>query len=186
MNESYAMPSMPEGSREGILRGMHRIRETKSGKVRLLGAGTILTEVIAAADLLEKDWGIAAEVHSVTSFTELRRNAMTGSRAVALAGTRDDGKSWIEAQLPATGVPVVAASDYVRAVADLIRPWIADRYVTLGTDGFGRSDTRANLRRFFAVDRHSIAIAALGALGDARGPSDNATRWTRIAAPWTR
>ena len=156
MNESYAMPSMPAGVEEGILRGMYRLKEGKGAKVRLLGAGTILNEVIAAAELLEKELGVAAEVHSVTSFTELRRAAMEGEN------------DWIAAQLPKTGAPVIAASDYVSAVADLIRPWIADEYVALGTDGFGRSDTRANLRRFFGVDRRAIAIAALRALGDAR------------------
>jgi len=180
MNESYAMPSMPEGAREGILRGMHRIRDAKAAKVRLIGAGTILNEVLAAADLLEKDWGIAAEVQSVTSFTELRRRAL------------DDGRkgeaNWIARQLPANGTPVVAASDYVRAVADLIRPWIGDKYVTLGTDGFGRSDTRANLRRFFEVDRHSVALAALAAIGDSR-VSEAASRYgvdLAAAPPWTR
>jgi pyruvate dehydrogenase E1 component len=188
MNESYAMPSMPEGAREGILNGMHRVRRGRESKVRLLGAGTILNEVLAAADLLEKDWGIAADVHSVTSFTELRRSALTGSRAIAPARTRDDERSWIEKQLPRTGAPVVAASDYVRAVGDLIRPWIADRYLVLGTDGFGRSDTRANLRRFFAVDRHSVAIAALGALDDARA-AEAARRYgvdPATAPSWTR
>jgi len=169
MNENYAMPSMPEGSREGILRGMHRIRAAKEAKVRLLGAGTILNEVIAAADLLEKDWGIGADVHSVTSFTELRREAMELSRA-ARHGRGGGNPSWVQQQLPGNGVPVVAASDYVSALADLVRPWIADSYTTLGTDGFGRSDTRANLRRFFEVDRHAVAIAALASLGDARVP----------------
>ncbi len=180
MNESYAMPSMPEGAREGILRGMYRIRESKGGKVRLLGAGTILNEVIAAAELLDKDWGIAAELHSVTSFTELRREAMGDSRKGA--------QNWVARQLPATGTPVVAASDYVRAVPDLIRPWIGDKYVTLGTDGFGRSDTRASLRRFFEVDRHSVALAALAAIGDPR-VSEAATRYgidLCAAPPWTR
>ena len=142
MNESYAQPSMPDGAEEGILRGMHRVREATNPEVRLLGAGTILTEAIAAAELLDKE-GIAAEVYSVTSFTELRRNP-----------------DWIGRMLPQTGVPIVAASDYVSALADLIRPWIADKYIALGTDGFGRSDTRANLRKFFGVDRASIAKAA--------------------------
>jgi pyruvate dehydrogenase E1 component len=153
MNESYAQPSMPEGAEEGILRGMHCVRESrdargnKAPKVRLLGAGTILTEALAAAELLEKE-GIAAEVYSVTSFTELRR--------------RPD---WIAKMLPKSGVPIVAASDYVSALADLIRPWIADKYVALGTDGFGRSDTREDLRKFFGVDRASIAATARKQLG---------------------
>ena len=162
MNESYAQPSMPEGAREGILRGMHRVREAASPAVRLLGAGTILPEALAAADLLADDWGVAAEVHSVTSFTELRREAMAASREARLTGAGPE--PWIARQLPANGAPVVAASDYVSAVADLIRPWIADRYTALGTDGFGRSDTRADLRRFFEVDRRSIVVAALASI----------------------
>jgi pyruvate dehydrogenase E1 component len=196
MNESYAMPSMPEGSREGILRGMHVIREAGGAKVRLLGAGTILNEVISAADLLQKDWGIPADVFSVTSFTELRREGMEISRRKRNGEGRGgnapsalgEGQSWVERQLPKSGVPVIAASDYVSAVADLIRPWIADPYTALGTDGFGRSDTRASLRRFFEVDRHSIALAALAALGDKR-VAEASQRYgfdPASAPPWTR
>jgi pyruvate dehydrogenase E1 component len=190
MNESYAMPSMPEGAVEGILRGMHRIRESKGAKVRLLGAGTILNEVVGAAILLENDWGVSAEVHSVTSFTELRRDGMEVSRHSRMRhpGAGRGPNSWVEQQLPQSGVPVIAASDYVSAVADLIRPWIRDSYTALGTDGFGRSDTRAKLRRFFEVDRHSIAVAALAALGDAR-VGQALERYAidpDLAAPWTR
>ncbi len=188
MNESYPQPSLPEGAAEGILRGMHRIRQAPGAKVRLLGAGTILNEAIAAAELLERDWGIPADVHSVTSFTELRREAMAVSRARRLSGASGGPVAWIESQLPKGGTPVVAASDYVSAVADLIRPWIGDRYVALGTDGFGRSDTRANLRRFFEVDRHSIAVAALHAMGDERAP-EALKRYgidPQAAPPWTR
>jgi pyruvate dehydrogenase E1 component len=148
--------------------------------VRLLGAVTILYDVIAAAGLLEKDWSVDAEVQSVTSFTQLRWNGMEADRS--------GRTSWITSQLPKTGAPVVAASDYVSSVADLIRPWIADRYVALGTDGFGRSDTRANLRRFFEVDRHSIAVAALAALGDKRA-AEAAKRYgvaQGAAPPWAR
>ena len=132
----------------------------------MLGAGTILNESLAAAQLLEDDWNVAADVYSVTSFTELRREAMAATRTARLGGKFET--PWIARTLPKSGQPIVAASDYVSAVADLIRPWIADPYLALGTDGFGRSDTRANLRRFFEVDRHSIAVAALAATGDAR------------------
>ena len=186
MNENYAMPSMPDGAAQGILRGMHRIRSAKAAKVRLLGAGTILNEVIAAAELLDKDWGIGAEVHSVTSFTELRREAMEKSRE--RRHSRGDGNpAWVESQLPATNVPIVAATDYVSAVPDLIRPWVRDAYVTLGTDGFGRSDTRANLRRFFEVDRHSIVVAALSAIADARSvEAMSRYRLDPGLAPWRR
>jgi len=198
MNESYAMPSAPEGAREGILRGMHHVRAahkaqsappgyTRNERVRLLGAGTILQEVLAAADLLEDDWGVGADVFSVTSFTELRREGMEKSRQARMGG-KPAAASWIQQQLPPNGAPVIAASDYVSAVADLIRPWIADPYVALGTDGFGRSDTRESLRRFFEVDRRSIAVAALAALGDARAAV--AIKRYGIdpvaAPPWTR
>ena len=187
MNESYAMPSMPEGSREGILRGLYRIGESKGAKVRLLGAGTILNETLAAAQLLQNDWGIGADVFSVTSFTELRREGMEVSRRSR--HSRGDGNpAWVQQQLRRSGMPVIAASDYVSAVADLIRPWIADSYTALGTDGFGRSDTRANLRRFFEVDRHAIVAAALHALGDARA-AEAMKRYQMdpdCAPPWTR
>ena len=129
--------------------------------MRLLGSGTILREVLAAADLLNEEFNVAADVYSVTSFTELRRGASDSSRANPDAAAEP---IWIEQQLPMNGMPVIAASDYVAAVPDLIRPWVRDRFVTLGTDGFGRSDTRAALREFFKVDRRSIALAALDAL----------------------
>jgi pyruvate dehydrogenase E1 component len=163
MNESYGHPSLPPDAREGILNGMYRVHASdKAARVRLLGAGTILREAQAAAELLAKDFDIAAEVYSVTSFTELRRHALAQARRARLGGRSD--ASWIEKQLPRSGTPVVAACDYVSAVPDLIRPWIHDPYVVLGTDGFGRSDTRAALRRFFEVDRHAIAVAALSQL----------------------
>jgi pyruvate dehydrogenase E1 component len=166
-NENYAHPPMPEGAREGILKGLYQLRK---GEVQLLGAGPILREVIAAADLLDKDWGVKAGVWSVTSFTELRRDGMEAERTRRLGG---EATSWVERCLKGASGPVVAASDYVSAVADLIRPYVPGRYVALGTDGFGRSDTRAALRAFFEVDAKSIAVAALAALehpsvGDAR------------------
>jgi pyruvate dehydrogenase E1 component len=160
-NENYPHPAMPEGAREGILRGLYLFRKKESPKVQLLGSGPILREVLAAAELLEKDWNIGANVWSVTSFTELRRDGMQAERARRLGGT---GKSWVEQCLEKTEGPVIAASDYVSAVADLIRPYISNPYVALGTDGFGRSDTRAALRAFFEVDARHIAIAALGAI----------------------
>jgi pyruvate dehydrogenase E1 component len=179
MNENYAQPSAPDGAREGVLRGMHRVRAVDEPKVRLLGAGTILREALAAAELLEREHGIGADVYSVTSFTELRRDAMGVERARRLGQSTE--AAWVEQQLPANGVPIVAASDYVRAVADLIRPYVADRYVALGTDGFGRSDTRAALRAYFEVDRHAIAQAALYAISGkpARNGSDAPPPWTR-------
>ncbi|HUL67343.1 MAG TPA: alpha-ketoglutarate dehydrogenase [Burkholderiaceae bacterium] len=187
MNENYAQPSMPDDVREGILRGVYRVRASgrAPARVRLLGSGTILREALAAAELLEDEFGIAADVYSVTSFSELRRKAMERSRATRLGGA--PALSWIEQQLPANDAPVIAASDYVSTVAELIRPWIADRYVALGTDGFGRSDTRAALRAFFEVDRRAIALAALAAIDSALaerarklwGLSPNAPPWMR-------
>lgn len=173
--------------REGILRGMYRVRTSPLGSagVRLLGAGTILREALAAAELLEAEFQLAADVYSVTSFTELRRSARELERAARFGAPRV--ASWIEQQLPQNGTPVVAASDYVSALADLIRPWVADRYVALGTDGFGRSDTRAALRRFFEVDRRMIALAALDAI-DPGAAQRARTRWEleTSAPPWSR
>ena len=158
-NENYAHPPMPQGAREGILRGMYSLRQGK--QVQLLGSGPILREVIAAAELLEKDWKISAGVWSVTSFSELRRDGMKAERATRFGQPQ---KSWVEQCMEGAPGPVIAASDYVSAVADLIRPYIKNRYVALGTDGFGRSDTRAALRAFFEVDARHIAVAALGAI----------------------
>ncbi|MDH3318855.1 MAG: pyruvate dehydrogenase (acetyl-transferring), homodimeric type, partial [Betaproteobacteria bacterium] len=154
MNENYAHPAMAAGAEEGILQGMHRVRAAGKGKkhVRLLGAGAILREALAAAEVLESEHGVAVEVWSVTSFTELRRDG------------RGSKKSWVAQCLEGGKGPVIAASDYVSALADLIREWVPGRYVTLGTDGFGCSDTRAALRAHFGVDRNSIVRAALGAL----------------------
>ena len=167
-NENYAHPTMPEGARDGILKGLYALR--RGTDVQLLGSGPILREVIAAADLLGRDWGVKAGIWSVTSFTELRRDGMQAERARRMGGA---AQSWVEESLQSTQGPVIAASDYVGAVADLIRPYVPRRYVALGTDGFGRSDTRAALRAFFEVDAKHIAIAALAALehpsvGDAR------------------
>ena len=157
---------------------MYRVRTHGEARVRLLGAGTILREALAAAELLESEHGIAADVYSVTSFTELRREAMELERRRRFGMSA--GSAWVEQQLPASGTPIIAASDYVRAVADLIRPYIADRYVSLGTDGFGRSDTRAALRAFFEVDRHAIVGAALHALGHpVTAPANPAPPWRR-------
>jgi pyruvate dehydrogenase E1 component len=160
-NENYAQPAVPEGAGEGILRGLYLLERREKPMLQLLGSGPILREVIAAAELLEKDWGVAANVWSVTSFTELRRDGMRAERARRFGG---DATSWIEDCLKNAEGPVIAASDYVAAVADLIRPYIKQKYVALGTDGFGRSDTRAALRAFFEVDAKHIAVAALAAL----------------------
>ena len=170
MNENYAHPAMPEGAEEGILKGMYRIRAGSVKKpvatAQLLGSGAILREVLAAAELLEQDWKIGADVWSVTSFTELRRDGMTVERHNRFNPENEPQLSWVERCLNDTRGPVIASTDYMRSVADLIRTWVPRRYVTLGTDGFGRSDTRAALRDFFEVDRHHVVVAALKALAD--------------------
>ncbi len=170
MNENYAHPAMPPGAEEGILKGMYRLRQSQADKpnavAQLLGSGAILREVLAAADLLENDWQIGADVWSVTSFTELRRDGMSVERDNRYNPDRDPRLSWVEQCLNDTSGPVIASTDYMRTVADLIRTWVPRRYITLGTDGFGRSDTRAALRDFFEVDRHHVVVATLKALAD--------------------
>jgi pyruvate dehydrogenase E1 component len=166
MNENYPQPAMPDGAAEGIVRGMHRIREAEGGaaKVRLLGSGTILREVLAGADLLAADWDVAADIWSVTSFTELHRDGIDAARWNRLHPTAAPRPAYAQESLGAAGTPVVAATDYMRALPELIRPWVDGRYEVLGTDGFGRSDYRRALRAFFEVDRHHVAVAALHAL----------------------
>jgi pyruvate dehydrogenase E1 component len=169
MNESYAQPGMPEGSREGIVKGMYRFRDGgTAARVQLLGSGTILREVIAAADLLDRDFGVKANVWSVTSFSELRRDGLDKQRRNLLHPEQPALASYVEECLAGTRGPLVAASDYIKIVADQIRPFLPSgrRYSVLGTDGFGRSDRRSELRRFFEVDRHYVAFAALRALAD--------------------
>jgi pyruvate dehydrogenase E1 component len=166
MNENYEQPAMPAASEDGIIRGMHRLSCAENAQVQLLGSGTILREAIAAARLLQDDFGVAADVWSVTSWTELRRDGMATERWNTLHPKEPRRTPYIEQCLTGANGPVVAASDYVRALPDMIRPWVPRRYVTLGTDGYGRSDTRAALRRFFEVDRNAIVISALKALAD--------------------
>jgi pyruvate dehydrogenase E1 component len=134
--------------------------------VQLLGSGTILREVLGGAELLEADFGVAADVWSVTSFNELRRDGMDAVRWNMLHPEAEPRVSYVERCLAGAAGPVVAATDYMRVVADQIRPCVNRRYIVLGTDGYGRSDTRAKLRRFFEVDRHYVAVAALKALAD--------------------
>ncbi|MEO8204202.1 MAG: pyruvate dehydrogenase, partial [Betaproteobacteria bacterium] len=171
MNENYVHPSMPEAAAEGILRGMHLLHSDKGARVQLLGSGTILRESIAAAELLRKDWNIPSSVWSVTSFSELAREGFAIERDNRLNPLAPPKAGWVGACLGDTAGPVIAASDYVRAVPELIRGFVPRRYVVLGTDGFGRSDTRAALRDFFEVSREHIAVAALAALADDGGVS---------------
>jgi pyruvate dehydrogenase E1 component len=165
MNENYRHPAMPDGAEEGILRGMHRIREAGGEPaVRLLGSGTILREVEAAADLLADDFDLAAEVWSVTSFTELRREGLACEREARLEPGAERRTPWVAECLGGSDAPVVASTDYMKALADGVRAWVPGRYEVLGTDGFGRSDYRRDLRRFFEVDRHHVTVAALATL----------------------
>jgi pyruvate dehydrogenase E1 component len=168
MNENYVQPAMPEGIREGILSGIYRYREGGKGKVRaqLMGSGTILREVIAAAGLLQEDYDIVADVWSVTSFNELRRDALAAERWNQLHPEAAPRKSYLESALDGCSGPFVAATDYMKIIPDQVQRWIPGRYVTLGTDGYGRSDGRAALREFFEVDRHFIVVATLKALAD--------------------
>ncbi|HEY8354943.1 MAG TPA: pyruvate dehydrogenase (acetyl-transferring), homodimeric type [Methylophilaceae bacterium] len=168
MNENYSQPAMPKGVEQGILKGMYRFSQSgaKGPKVQLLGSGVILREVIAAAELLEKDWGVAADVWSVTSFTELRREGLDVERWNLLNPDKKQRQSYVTECLAGAEGPVIASTDYMKAFADQIRAFIPQRYVVLGTDGFGRSDSREALRDFFEVDRYHVVLAALKALAD--------------------
>jgi pyruvate dehydrogenase E1 component len=168
-NENTAQERFDPAMREGIVRGMYRLDAARgNAQVRLLGSAAILPEVRKAAALLRDDFGIDAEVFSVTSFGELQRDGMATERnrlrAMANGSKLAIAATWVEQCLGVSKAPVIAATDYVRAVPELIRAQIGARYVTLGTDGFGRSDTRAALRRFFEVDSHQVVLAALAAL----------------------
>jgi pyruvate dehydrogenase E1 component len=169
MNESYAHPSLPQGVEDDIVRGLYRIEshglDDPRATVRLLGSGTILREVMAAAALLRDDWNVASDVYSATSFAELARDAREVARSNRLHPGEPRRSSHVKAMLGGDA-PIVAATDYVCAYPGLIAPHVKAPLVTLGTDGFGRSDTRAALRRFFEIDRHHVAIAALDALAD--------------------
>ncbi len=171
MNENYEHPAMPKGVEDGILKGMYPISESKSkskSRVQLVGSGTILREVIAATELLEKDWGVAADVWSAPSFTELRREGLAADRWNLLHPEDKPRVSYVEQCLSKRAGPVIAASDYMKTFAEQIRPFMPkDKvYRVLGTDGFGRSDTRASLSHFFEVNRFWVTIAALKALVD--------------------
>jgi pyruvate dehydrogenase E1 component len=158
-NENEAQPSIPKDGREGILRGMHCVSPAKKPEVRLLGAGPLLKEAMAAADLLEGIFSVKTEVWSVTSFSELARDGIARERNRRLQ--QSDDEAWVTQKLKGSKAPVIAVSDYVRAVPESIRAYVPAHFVTLGTDGFGRSDTRASLRDFFEVDAKWIAYTAL-------------------------
>jgi pyruvate dehydrogenase E1 component len=168
MNENYAQPALPDGAEAGILKGMYPVHQSEehTHRVQLLGAGTILREVLAAAELLARDFNVGADVWSVTSFNELRREGIDVERWNMLHPDQPQRTTYVEEQLAGTQGPIIAATDYVRTYADQIRPYIPRHYLVLGTDGFGRSDMRSQLRKFFEVNRYYIVVAALKALAD--------------------
>jgi pyruvate dehydrogenase E1 component len=169
MNENYQHPDMPQGVEEGIIKGMYQIEEARSNTktvVQLMGSGTILREVRAAAGLLRSDWGIGADVWSLTSINELRREGLDCERWNMLHPAEKARVPYVTAALKDKSGPVIAATDYMKSYSNQLRDFIPQRYVTLGADGFGRSDTREKLRHFFEVNRYFIVIAALKALAD--------------------
>ena len=168
MNENYHQPAMPKGSEEGIIKGIYCLDEgeEKGLKVQLMGSGTILREVIAAAELLKQDFEINSDVWSLTSVNELARDARACARWNQLHPTKKARRSYLETQMQGRKGPVIVSTDYIRAYAEQIREYVDSRFVSLGTDGYGRSDTRDNLRIFFEVNRYYIAVAALKALSD--------------------
>jgi pyruvate dehydrogenase E1 component len=171
MNENWTHPAMPEGAREGILRGLYLLREAdkqkKAPRIQLLGSGAILREVLAAAEMLAEDFGVLADLWSATSLNELRRDGIAAERWSMLHPQEKRRQSYVETCLVDRPGPIVAATDSMRLYADQIRPYLPGKhYAVLGTDGFGRSDTRKKLRHFFEVDRRYVVVAALKALAD--------------------
>ncbi|GAB3322180.1 pyruvate dehydrogenase (acetyl-transferring), homodimeric type [Haliea atlantica] len=169
MNENYHQAEMPAGAEEGIIQGMYALRRApkkKAPRVQLMGAGTILREVEAAAEILEKDYGVLADIWSLTSINELQREGTAAVRWNLLHPEEEPKVPYVTRQLEGTEGPVIAATDYMKAHAEQLRQFIPRRYAVLGTDGFGRSDTRERLRRFFEVSREYVALAALRALAD--------------------
>ena len=176
MNENYVQPEMPEGVHEGILKGIYPLRHGGNGKVRaqLFGSGTILREVLAAAEMLEADFRIPSDVWSVTSYNELRRECLEVERWNQLHPDDEPRKSYLDTALAGRSGPFVAATDYMKIVPDQIQRWIPGSFISLGTDGFGRSDSRKALREFFEVDRRYIVVTTLKALAD-EGALDQST-----------
>jgi pyruvate dehydrogenase E1 component len=171
MNENYAQPGLTKGTEEGIIKGMYMCRqstEANDKRVQLMGSGTILRESLAAAELLEQDWKISADVWSVTSFTELRREGLDTDRDNMLHPEQPRKKSYVEQEMEKHGGPVIASTDYMKLFADQIRQFMPKgrEYRVLGTDGFGRSDFRYKLREHFEVNRYFVTVAALKALAD--------------------
>jgi len=170
MNENYVMPAMPKGAEKGIIKGMYTLSKDKAKKgehkVQLFGSGTILREVIDAAELLKKDWKVSADVWSITSYNELAREAVDCERWNMLNPDKKARVPYITDQLKDSEGPVISSSDYIRTVSNQVRQYVPATYTVLGTDGFGRSDTRKNLRRHFEVNSHYVVLATLKTLAD--------------------
>ena len=169
MNENYVQPAMPEGAEDGIIRGIYNLRRSSSReelRVQLLGAGTILREVEAAAEILERDYQVAADIWSLTSVNELQREGKAVDRWNLLHPEDEPRVPYLTAQLQESSGPFVAATDYMKSYVDQLREFVPGRFIVLGTDGYGRSDTRDKLRRFFEVSREYVVVAALKALAD--------------------
>ena len=168
MNENYIHPCIPKGVSNGILKGMYRLKRggKKKLKAQLMGSGTILREVLASSEILLKDFGIDSDVWSVTSFNELRRNALQIERWNNLNPDKQPKKNYIQSCLSSSAGPFIAATDYMKIIPDQIQRWVPGTFISLGTDGYGRSDTRSALRKHFEVDRWFIVITALKALSD--------------------
>ena len=181
MNENYVQPALPKGVEEGILKGMYLLQTGGAGKVRvtLMGSGTILREVEKAAEILARDFGIPSDIYSAPSFSELRREALEIERWNRLHPGETAKKPYVSQALSKATGPFIAATDYMRAWPDMIRQWVPGRFVTLGTDGFGRSDGRAALRKHFEVDAKNIVYASLQALAE-EGAIDKGTLKTAL------
>ena len=168
MNENYSHPALPKGAEEGILKGLYSFSKSKAKgeKVQLMGSGVILREVIAAAELLESDWGVSADVWSATSFTELRREGLDCERWNLLNPEKPQKVNFVAQSLKDAKGPVIASTDYMKSFAEQIQRFVPNKFVALGTDGYGRSDSRDALRDFFEVNRYYVTVAALKALSD--------------------
>ncbi|MBV8583376.1 MAG: pyruvate dehydrogenase (acetyl-transferring), homodimeric type, partial [Candidatus Eremiobacteraeota bacterium] len=170
LNENYAHPEMPDGAQEAILRGMYLLQggdpDAKAPRVQLFGSGAILREVVHASELLAKDWNVQSDVWSVTSFNQLQRDGVAARRWNLLHPEDEPRRSYVETALAGRKGPGIAATDYIRTFAEQIHPFVGRPYVTLGTDGYGRSDFRRRLREFFEVNRYFVTVAALKALAD--------------------
>jgi pyruvate dehydrogenase E1 component len=182
MNENYVQPAIPKGVEEGILRGMYLLHVGGAGKVRvtLLGSGTILRECIAGAEILAREFNIPSDIYSAPSFSELRREALEVERWNRLHPGETAKVPYVTQALSKAVGPFIAATDYMRAWPDMIRQWVPGRFVTLGTDGFGRSDARAALRKHFEVDAKNIVYASLQALAE-EGAIDKGTLKAALA-----